>query len=428
MTVGTTVTTAEHLTDGLATEFAFYFRVFEASHVQVVLRDLDGEVVKTYAQNEFTVSGLGGNAGTVTIVPAPADEHELLITRIVPVTQDTDIVNQGGFFPEVIERQLDLIVMQNQQADEKLSRAIVARPGDDAYTLARLNEGDIIQFSGGELVGITFAEAGAIAVNAAQEAQAYVAALVTYTFGYIGVDDDTPPDGVADGDGYVYVMDGRVYGAVNNGGVADVKFELLTAALAEEGGPGVGTVTSIGASGGTTGLSFTGGPITTAGTLTLAGTLVVANGGTGSTTAAGARTNLGAAAAGANEDITSLRQSVTLAETGAVAANSLGFRGLPASTQAQGSAITLGLSDAGKMVMNTSGGWVVPANASIPFPIGTAIVLYNDSGSTQTVGITSDTLRWAGTASTGTRTVAQRGYATLVKVKATEWTVDGNIS
>jgi len=42
-----------------------------------------------------------------------------------------------------------------------------------------------------------------------------------------------------------------------------------------------GTVTSVDASGGTTGLTFTGGPITTSGTLTLSGTLAVANGGTG---------------------------------------------------------------------------------------------------------------------------------------------------
>ena len=42
----------------------------------------------------------------------------------------------------------------------------------------------------------------------------------------------------------------------------------------------LGTVTSVAASGGTTGLTFTGSPITTSGTLTLGGTLGVANGGT----------------------------------------------------------------------------------------------------------------------------------------------------
>src|SRR3989344_7627007 len=49
------------------------------------------------------------------------------------------------------------------------------------------------------------------------------------------------------------------------------------------GGGGSGTVTSVDASGGTTGLSFTGGPITSSGTLTLSGTLAVANGGTNAT-------------------------------------------------------------------------------------------------------------------------------------------------
>lgn len=43
----------------------------------------------------------------------------------------------------------------------------------------------------------------------------------------------------------------------------------------------LGTVTSVNGSGGTTGLTLTGGPITTSGTLTLGGTLVAANGGTG---------------------------------------------------------------------------------------------------------------------------------------------------
>jgi hypothetical protein len=45
-----------------------------------------------------------------------------------------------------------------------------------------------------------------------------------------------------------------------------------------------GGVTSVDVSGGTTGLTTSGGPVTTSGTITLAGTLAVANGGTGQTT------------------------------------------------------------------------------------------------------------------------------------------------
>lgn len=49
-----------------------------------------------------------------------------------------------------------------------------------------------------------------------------------------------------------------------------------------------GTVSSVAVSGGTTGLTTSGGPITTSGTITLAGTLAIANGGTGQTTATAA--------------------------------------------------------------------------------------------------------------------------------------------
>ena len=61
-----------------------------------------------------------------------------------------------------------------------------------------------------------------------------------------------------------------------------------------------GTVTSVAVSGGTTGLTTSGGPITSSGTITLAGTLAVANGGTGATTNTNARTNLGATTLGSN--------------------------------------------------------------------------------------------------------------------------------
>lgn len=50
---------------------------------------------------------------------------------------------------------------------------------------------------------------------------------------------------------------------------------------------GTGTVTSVDASGGTTGMTFSGGPVTINGTLTMDGTLVVANGGTGVNTLTG---------------------------------------------------------------------------------------------------------------------------------------------
>lgn len=56
-----------------------------------------------------------------------------------------------------------------------------------------------------------------------------------------------------------------------------------TVAMIDDIAGGSGTVTSVALSGGTTGLTASGGPITGAGTITLAGTLAIANGGTGAT-------------------------------------------------------------------------------------------------------------------------------------------------
>lgn len=95
--------------------------------------------------------------------------------------------------------------------------------------------------------------------------------------------------------------------AIGNEALAGiVALNNLVAPLVTAPPPTGGTVTSVGASGGTTGLTFSGSPITTSGTFVLGGTLVVANGGTGATNATDARLNLSAAKSGANSDITSL--------------------------------------------------------------------------------------------------------------------------
>lgn len=74
-------------------------------------------------------------------------------------------------------------------------------------------------------------------------------------------------------------FDGKLYTKKDNGTVSVIEIGA--------GGGVAGTVTSVAASGGSTGLTFTGSPITTSGTLTLGGTLAVANGGTGVTTSTG---------------------------------------------------------------------------------------------------------------------------------------------
>lgn len=193
----------------------------------------------------------------------------------------------------------------------------------------------------------------------------------------------------------------------------------------------------------------------------LTGTIGVVSGGTGATTAAGARTSLGlvigtdvqaynatltswagkAVPAGVvvgttdSQNLTNKALTVpalysaqidaasVVTDSGSQSINSVGFRGCPQLSKT--SAYTLTLNDAGKHISITAGGITVPANASTPFPIGATIVIYNNSASAQTIAITTDTLRQAGTANTGSRTLDGYGLATLVKVAATTWVITG---
>jgi hypothetical protein len=112
--------------------------------------------------------------------------------------------------------------------------------------------------------------------------------------------------------------------------------------------------------------------------------------------------------------------------TSANVVDAVGYKGIPQNSQT--SQYTLALTDIGKHISITTGGVVVPANGSVAFPIGATIVLFNNSASTQSVSITTDTLRQAGTTNTGTRTLAAYGVATLIKVASTVWVISGNVT
>jgi hypothetical protein len=110
-----------------------------------------------------------------------------------------------------------------------------------------------------------------------------------------------------------------------------------------------------------------------------------------------------------------------------------GYLGLPQNSQS--TAYTFVMGDAGKTIFHpasdtTARTWIIPANASVAFPIGTAISIVNDVGAGSiTLAITSDTLRRSdGTAGAGSRTIAACATATLIKTKSTEWQILGAFS
>ncbi len=107
------------------------------------------------------------------------------------------------------------------------------------------------------------------------------------------------------------------------------------------------------------------------------------------------------------------------------ASHRAGYVDVPQNLKAVNYALVL--ADRGKsVVMNgTSLTLTIPANASVAFPIGAAIVVINVNSSALSIAITSDTLTLVNSTTTGTRTVAQNGMATLVKVGTTSWIIAG---
>jgi hypothetical protein len=108
-----------------------------------------------------------------------------------------------------------------------------------------------------------------------------------------------------------------------------------------------------------------------------------------------------------------------------VNAGEFGFKGLP--QQSQVANYTLVLADAGKhVVMNgTSITLTIPANASVAFPIGTSLAIFNSNATDLSIAITTDSMILAGTSSTGTRTLVQHGLASILKIDTAVWAISG---
>ena len=89
----------------------------------------------------------------------------------------------------------------------------------------------------------------------------------------------------------------------------------------------------------------------------------------------------------------------------------------------QSGSYTLAAADLGKHISITTGGVTVPASI---FSTGDVVSIYNNSGSNQTITQGgSVTLRQAGTANTGNRTLAQYGIATVLCVSSNTFVISG---
>lgn len=137
MALSTTARKVVHDGNGVATVFAFTFPIPEASQLSVVYTDADGDET-TIASTSYSVTGIGttgGGAVTYPLSGSPiAAGTSLTIARTVALTQPTVLTNQGGYYPEVVERRLDEIMMAIQQVNERIDRSIRGPISAAAYS------------------------------------------------------------------------------------------------------------------------------------------------------------------------------------------------------------------------------------------------------------------------------------------------------
>jgi len=115
--------------NGTASTFAFSFKVFQASDLEVVRLNVSTSVETILVINSNYTVSLNADqnsnpGGSITLTAgALAAGFNLVITSDIENLQPTDIVNQGGFYPDVIEDALDRATIQIQQLQEAVDRS-----------------------------------------------------------------------------------------------------------------------------------------------------------------------------------------------------------------------------------------------------------------------------------------------------------------
>lgn len=108
--------------------------------------------------------------------------------------------------------------------------------------------------------------------------------------------------------------------------------------------------------------------------------------------------------------------------------DAVGFRNTPVNSQS--AAYETVLADSGKTILHPVADdnprtFTIPANSSVAYPVGTVISFVNLQN-TVTIAITTDTMYLANDGATGSRTLAEYGMASAMKVASTTWIISGS--
>ena len=144
MTINSTTRSVSYEGNGTVSSFDFAFKVFQSSDLYVVSLNESTGVETTLVLNTNYTVALNADqnyspGGTITITAgAPASGTRITITSTIANLQPTDLSNQGGFYPDVINNSLDRACIQIQQVNSAISRQLVAPVSDGTTTTLTL--------------------------------------------------------------------------------------------------------------------------------------------------------------------------------------------------------------------------------------------------------------------------------------------------
>jgi hypothetical protein len=127
MTVSSTTVKNSYSGNSSTTVFAYSFKIFADSDLQVIIRSSTGAETTKTLTTHYTVSGAGDASGgnvTFTSGNTPATGETVVIRRGVPQTQAIDYIANDPFPAESHEEGLDRATMTTQQVQEELDRSI----------------------------------------------------------------------------------------------------------------------------------------------------------------------------------------------------------------------------------------------------------------------------------------------------------------
>lgn len=109
--------------------------------------------------------------------------------------------------------------------------------------------------------------------------------------------------------------------------------------------------------------------------------------------------------------------------------DAVGFRNIPINSNS--AAYTAVLADSGKVIFHPSTDanartFTIPANSSVAYALGTALTFINMTSQVVTIAITTDTMYLSSAGTTGSRSLAQYGSATAIKMTSTTWLISGS--